>query len=293
VLNVLGIVGYPTGSVLRYVEDDPSQALRAIGTSVDPNVFGGLLAFVGGLIAPQLFVQRQGWRRWLPWGLMGVVSLALLLTFSRGAMFGLAVAMVALGLVRHHRLLALLVAAAVVVLILPQTQGYVQRFLEGVRGQDVATQMRFGEYKDAFLLISRYPWFGVGFTGVPDVDIYLGVSSVYLLIAEEMGLVGVGLFLLALAGFFTYTWPRARRVRASDPELEALILGTQTAVLAGAVAGVLDHYLFNLAFPHAAALLWAVVALGAAGARLAEASSGAAGVEGLAWRDSAGGHRGA
>jgi len=36
---------------------------------------------------------------------------------------------------------------------------------------------------------------GVGFVGTPDIDIYLGVSSLYLLIAEEMGLVGLGVFL--------------------------------------------------------------------------------------------------
>ena len=62
-----------------------------------------------------------------------------------------------------------------------------QRLLEGFSGQDLATQMRFGEYKDALILIERYPLFGVGFTGTPDMDIYLGVSMLYLIIAENMG----------------------------------------------------------------------------------------------------------
>ncbi len=43
-LSTLGRVGYPTGAgVLRYVEDNPDLALRAISTSTDPNVLGGLL----------------------------------------------------------------------------------------------------------------------------------------------------------------------------------------------------------------------------------------------------------
>ena len=281
-LERLGLFGYPTAGVLRYIEDDPAQAMRAIGTSVDPNVFGGLLAFMGGLVAPQLFLPKHGWRRWLAWVLMGAVGLALLLTFSRGSMFGLAVALSVLGLLRHRKLLVLLAAAAILVLVLPPTQAYVLHFLEGARGEDLATQMRFGEYKDAFLLISRYPWFGVGFTGVPDVDIYLGVSSVYLLVAEEMGVVGLSLFLAALASFFAYSWPRARLARGRDAELEALILGAQTAVLTGAVAGVLDHYLFNLAFPHAAALLWGIVAIGTAGARLAQSRFASGIADGLA-----------
>ena len=280
VLAGLGRLGYPTANVLRYVEDDPSQPLRAIGTSVDPNVFGGLLAFIGGLIAPHVFVARSRRRQLMLLGAAGLVGVALLLTFSRGSMFGLVAALGMLGVVRQRRLLWLIGAGALLVLVLPPTRVYVQHFIEGVRGQDLATQMRFGEYKDAFLLIARYPWLGVGFTGAPDVDIYLGVSSVYLLIAEEMGLLGLLVFLLALSAFFAYTWPRARAVRTVDARLEATILGTQTAVAAGMVAGVLDHYLFNLSFPHAAALLWSTVAIGVAAARLAEVRVAATPVEG-------------
>ncbi|MHB0878114.1 MAG: O-antigen ligase family protein [Anaerolineae bacterium] len=269
-LNALSRVGYPGGSVLRYIEDDPSQALRAIGTSVDPNVFGGLLAFMGGLVAPQLFVRRRTVVMLAYWAVAGVIGLALLLTFSRGSMFGLVVALGTLGLVRHRQILWLLAAGAVLVFILPPTRGYVEHALAGLQGQDLATQMRFGEYKDAFLLIGRYPWFGVGFTGAPDVDIYLGVSSVYLLVAEEMGLVGLVTFLAAGATFFGYVHPAARLAQGKDSAQEALILGAETAVLAGLVAGILDHYLFNLTFPHAAALLWVTIAVGVAAARLAK-----------------------
>jgi O-antigen ligase len=266
----LGIVGYPTSGVLRYVEDNPELALRAIGTSVDPNVFGGMLAILGGLVAPQLFLATSRRDKVIVLGITGAIGLALLLTYSRGSMFGLVVALGLLGLVRHRRIIWLLLAGLVLVLVLPMTREYVQHFIEGLQGQDLATQMRFGEYKDALLLISRYPWFGVGFTGVPDVDIYLGVSSVYLLIAEEMGLVGVSAFLFTLLVFFAYVWPRAQAVRESDPHLEALMLGTLTGVAAGMVAGVLDHYLFNPAFPHAATFLWLVVALGVTAAMEAE-----------------------
>jgi hypothetical protein len=40
----------------------------------------------------------------------------------------------------------------------------VAHFVEGLQGQDLATQMRFGEFKDAFILIERHP-LGVGFAG--------------------------------------------------------------------------------------------------------------------------------
>ena len=76
--------------------------------------------------------------------------------------------------------------------------------------------MRFGEYKDALILIERYPLFGVGFTGTPDMDIYLGVSMLYLIIAENMGVIGLAIFLAVMVGFFVMAL-RAWR-RGSQPE---------------------------------------------------------------------------
>ena len=50
------------------------------------------------------------------------MGVALLLTISRGSMFGAAMALIGLGIVRYRRILPLAVAAAILILILPQTQ---------------------------------------------------------------------------------------------------------------------------------------------------------------------------
>ena len=121
--------------------------------------------------------------------------------------------------------------------------------------------------EDAIALIGRHPWLGVGFGGTPEIDTYLGVSSVYLLIAEEMGILGLGVFLLAMARFFT-KWARALRLTRAGSSLEPMLLGAGLAVAGGLFGGILDHYLFNLDFPHAASLLWVVVGLGAVATKL-------------------------
>jgi polysaccharide biosynthesis protein PslJ len=139
--------------------------------------------------------------------------------------------------------------------------------VRGMQGEDLATQMRFGEYRDALTLISRYPWFGVGFAGTPDIDTYLGVSNVYLLIAEEMGLVGLAGFLGTLAAFlWAFARAQARCIRGS--RVEPLLLGTCVAVVGAMVGGMFDHYLFNLVFPHASALFWLMVGLGTVAIRI-------------------------
>ena len=267
-LSALRIFDYPAGwGVLRFIRDDPLLPMRAIGTSVDPNILGGLLILVASLAVPQIFSQRPLLKRALAVPILAVMGLCLVLTFSRGSMFGLGCALALLAAVKYRRLLPVLIVAALLVLLLPQTREYVVHFVEGVQFQDLASQMRLGEYKDAFILISRYPWIGVGFIGTPDIDIYLGVSSLYLIIAQEMGLVGLGVFLAIMAIFFRYTW-RSWKSMARDPRHEAILLGLQTAVVGGLVGGILDHYLFS--FPHAVALFWLYVGLAVAAARLTE-----------------------
>lgn len=268
-LSALGRFNYPTGAgVLRYIEDNPELPMRAIGTSIDPNVLGGLMVLVGGLLAPQLFARRPLFKRWLAGIMLAAIGICLYLTYSRAAMAGFVAGLFFLGILRYRKLLLVLLLVGGLFLLLPQTQGYVARFMEGIRGEDLATQMRLGEYKDAFILISRYPWFGVGFAGTPDIDTYLGVSSAYLLMAEQMGLVGLSVFLIIMIGFFAYTLRAWRRMPASD-ELESLLLGSMAGLAGALVAGVLDHYFFNPDFPHSITLFWLFVGMGMAGAQIA------------------------
>jgi O-antigen ligase len=268
-LSMLRVVRYPSGqAVLRYVEDNPELPLRATSTSVDPNVLGGLLIFVGTLTAAQVVAKRPILKRGWLIGALAIIVLCLLLTYSRGSFLGFAAALFMLAVLRYPRLLLFGVLALALILILPFSRYYVEHMLEAFLAADLATQMRLGEYKDALVLIGRYPWFGVGFAGSPDIDTYIGVSSVYLLIGEEMGLVGLAAF-LAAAGSFLASFFKSQRTVQRDSSLEPLMLGTCLAVLGALVGGIVDHYLFNLDFPHAAALLWLTMGLGAVSIRLA------------------------
>lgn len=263
VLDRLARFDYPGGAgALRYIEDDPAGTMRAIGTAVDPNVLGGMMILTAGVLAPQLFDRRPLFPRWLTLLMLSTAVAALYLTYSRSALLGLATSVGLLGVLKYRRLLPLGLLAAALLFVLPQTQEYVARLLEGLAGQDLATQMRFGEYKDALILIGRYPFFGVGFTGVPDLDIYLGVSMLYLIMAENMGLVGLGIFLLTMAGFFVLAL-RAWR-RGVDPRLEAMLLGYTGALLGALVSGIFDHYWFNMTYPHMSVLFWLYVGMATA-----------------------------
>ena len=233
--------------------------MRAIGTAIDPNVLGAMMIVVAGLMAPQLFDEHRLFPRWLTVIMLLTAVLALYLTFSRSALLGLASSVGLLALLKYRKLIPLGIVGLLLLFVLPQTQEYVARLLEGLAGQDQATLMRFGEYKDALILIGRYPIFGVGFTGVPDIDIYLGVSMVYLIIAENMGLVGLALFFAVMIGFFVQMASQWRQ--GVRPETEAILLGFSGAILGALVSGIFDHYWFNLTYPHMTVLFWLYVGL--------------------------------
>src|SRR5258708_29769045 len=120
--------------------------------------------------------------------------------------------------------MALIVVVAAILLLVPFTQSYIDHFVQGVTGEDLSTQMRFGEIKDALTLVGRYPVIGVGFAGTPDKDVYLGVSMLYLKIAGATGLVGLALFLITIGEVFRYGLKRWRQLTAS-PGLFNLWLG--------------------------------------------------------------------
>jgi O-antigen ligase len=267
-LSALGRVGYPTGSgVLRYVEDSPDLALRAISTSTDPNVLGGLLILVTTVTAAQLFARKPLLPRYMLGFMVIVDAICLYLTYSRGSMVGLVAGLGLLAVVRYRKLIPLMTVAGALLLLVPQAQDYVQHFVEGFQLRDLATLMRLGEYKDAVLLISRHPWIGVGFVGAPETSLYIGVSMVYLLIAEEMGLIGLGVFLVIVILFFRQVWLAWPRV-GQEEGLGAILLGLTAAVTGILVGGIFDHYFFNLSFPHSVSIFWIFLGLAMVAVRL-------------------------
>jgi polysaccharide biosynthesis protein PslJ len=266
-LSSLGVLGYPTGAnVLRPIAD--TDILRAIGTSVDPNVLGGLLMMASAMLAAQLFSAAPILSRRLLWPMVVVAVAGLLMTHSRSALGGLVIGAAVVGLFKDRRLLLLMLAIAVAMPFVPQAEVLLERLASGVSFQDRGAAMRLDEYRDAINLIAMYPWFGIGFGEPPSIDLYLGVSSLYLLIGQEMGLIGLSAF-LAVLGILGWQIASGLRLRHED-EVGGMLLSLAAALGAALSAGLLDHYYANILFPHMVALFWLYVGLATVAVRLNE-----------------------
>lgn len=270
ILVSFGRIGYPTeGRVLRYVEDDPNGLMRAIGLSVDPNSFGGMLALIGALAATQAVSERPALPRRLLLIATGAILAALFLTYSRAALGGMIVAAMYVATLRYRRLWWVILAtgalAALLFIGVGVGERFVERVVEGVQFRDRANQMRLAEYQNAIAIIQAYPVFGIGFGQAPEIDLVAGVSSIYLAIAQRTGLVGLAAFLGIMVWFFVRSWRALRAaIHSGDDERAAWLVALQAALAAALSVGLLDHYFFNIEFSHMSALLWGTIGLAVA-----------------------------
>jgi hypothetical protein len=269
-LSSLSVVGYPSGpQVLRFLpgpNNTYSDTLRAVGTSIDPNVFGGMLMLAATLMLAQAFAERPVLPRWLLVGGLVVTVAAMVASESRASWLGLAAAAVLLATIRDRRLWLLGVPAAVLLLALPVGQRMLARLASGFAAQDRAAALRLDEYRQALQLIADYPLLGVGFGGAPETGTFVGVSSIFLLVGEQTGLIGLACFLLTLAIVGVLGLRAA--LTAPDPDDRALAATLLGSLVAAGLVGTLDHYFMNPQFPHMVALFWLYVGLLAAAARI-------------------------
>ena len=268
-LTMLAPLGYRTDSVLRYVpgpNETYTNQIRATGTAVDPNVFGGTLLLAAALIVMQLLARERLFNRFVLLMLALPTLSGLLLSWSRGSWVGLAAGLLLVGTLRYRRIWLLLPLGLLAILATPVGQDAVGRFVSGFSAADPATALRLGEYRNALTLIQRYPLLGIGFGSSPDIDVTAGVSSVYLLVGEQTGLLGLALYVWALGATFIAGWVALRS--AEDERLRGLLSGLVAAFGGALVAGTADHYFANQVFPHAVALFWLYAALLVAAARL-------------------------
>jgi O-antigen ligase len=269
-LNRLGRVGYPVGGVLHYRQDSVALGVeRAIGTWVEPNAYAGFLLIVGSLSGAQLFSRNPvtGWR-WMAFAVFGVIGLAMFLSNSRGAALGLVAAVGLIGVLRDRRLIWLGVAGLIIAPFFPPTREFMDKIVAGLTASDLETQMRLGEYKDALTLINRYPVFGVGFTGVPDIDLYVAFSSTYLTIAANAGFVGLFAFLGVIGRVIGWGFRWWGEVK-TDPLLSDVWLVLLAGIIGALIGGVFDHFYFNPQFQATSMILWSFIGFFLAATRIA------------------------
>ena len=239
-LAALAPAGYPSSSIQRFLPDQ--FTVRATGLLVDPNVLGVTLA----MAAPFVVVGATSSKRMLVLRtvVLVLVIAALVLTLSRGAWIGAALALAVAIASTRPRLGPVFGLVAIVLLLPAWPGGPLASIRAAVLERDVSNALRLDEFREAVRVIGRYPWFGVGYGDAPDADVFIGVSNTWLWIAERAGILAAVSALAAVG----VALARAVRLARVDP----LARASAASLVALLAASMVDQHLAS--FPHLVAL---------------------------------------
>jgi O-antigen ligase len=227
---------------------------RAISTVTGPNqlaVYLNLFILLAGYallrLRPAAQSRQQGnkvlWRLALA-GLIGLYSICLLLTYSRGGLLALAVSLAAAvgiaiyerGIKRtwreltHNRWLVIGIAAMLILVVVGlAASGFATRIWRGLSGADPAALGHLSSMDSASGFIASNPLgIGLGMAG-PRALRFSGdaniqhTESTYLQFGMEVGVLGMALLLIMLLSLLATLW-RMRQRRRQRGDLPAQIL---------------------------------------------------------------------
>jgi O-antigen ligase len=270
---VAALVGY--FALLPGAYDLFTEFDRASGTFKDPNVLGPFL------IAPVLYLlhvalQRSPLRMIVPLAVMGILSLTVLLTFSRGAWMNLAVAFAVYGYLAlltsrrastRLKLAALLAAGALfaagLVALALTSDTISDMFLERANlamTYDVGPEGRFGGQEKAVALIVEHP-LGIGAQEFATRHHTEEVHNVYLNMLLNAGWLGGGIYWILVALTLVLGFRHAMKATKTRP----LFLIAYAAFVGVALEGVIvdtDHWRH---FYLLMAIIWGLMSAGTLG----------------------------
>ncbi|MBQ4545416.1 MAG: O-antigen ligase family protein [Oscillospiraceae bacterium] len=231
-----------------------------------PNVMGAFLVMTAPMIAACAYYAEKLWVKCLMWGITCLLCLATLFTFSRGAWFGLTVAVVIFSLLVDRKLLAVAAVGILgVIFCVPEisnriaflfTSDFAAANSSGGRGE--RWQIGLSLWRQ-----NRLFGFGLGRYGgaiamqnqeIENI-VYYYMDNYYLKTLTEMGLIGLISYVWLLLRNFL--WSCRSVFKTQKNKMSCLISG----IIAGQI-GVLAHSYFENIFevPYMNAYFWGLSA---------------------------------
>jgi len=246
-LSLLGIYQYffvkvPTAAAWVDAKQFPELSTRVYATLENPNVLGEYLGLAIPFLAGFFFASNKFRQKVLLLATVGMLTLCLVLTFSRGAWLGLAVSVFVFALLKEPRLIVLIVILALLApMFLPPV--VMNRIASIGSLEDSSNAYRITIWIAALRMIKDYWLTGVGlglsaFARVYREYMIAGASAIhahnlYLEICLELGVVGI-LSLLWMV------------FRAFSEALSNMKSDKSSYLAAGILAGIAGHLFHGL-----------------------------------------------
>lgn len=255
ILSIYGIYQYffvkiPTAAAWVDVKQFPEIATRVYATLENPNVLGEYLGLVIPLIIGVFWATGKFRQKPLIVLVLAVMTLCLILTFSRGAWVGLAMSVLAFALLKEPRLLVLILALAVISpMFLPSV--VTNRIASIGSLEDSSNAFRVTIWIAVLRMIKDYWLTGVGLglnafsrvyrdymiAGAPAVHAH----NLYLEVGLEMGILG----LLALLWMVFRGFSEALVGIENNYKTSYILAGIMAALAGHLLHGLFDYVWYS------------------------------------------------
>ena len=186
----------------------PELKKRIFSTWENPNIFAGYLAMMLSLFLGLFAKSKVSKEKAIYIGLIIAGAVAMMLTYSRGAMLSVFAVFLIFGMFYDRRVIFASVLAAICFLAINPLM--LERVASVFTTVDTSTEMRFAFYEATVAMIEDHPMLGSGwgayFMAYPEYDFYMQgapikivhAHNIYLNYAAEVGIIGA----LAFFWFF-------------------------------------------------------------------------------------------
>lgn len=269
IMGIHGLIQYvlkvPTPASWTDIAEG-STGTRVFSIVESPNVLGSIFILLIPLCLALVLQRKRGFTdRLIFFVLLGAMGLSLVLTLSRGAWFGAAIAMGIFCLAINPRWLFLLGVGGGAMLLVPSVMSRITYMLSPQYMISSMTGGRLLRYQRGLDLFMRFKWKGVGlghFGGavamnnknlVPDT---FYMDNYWLKTAVEMGIWGIAAF--ALVVIFLVLWS-IRAIKQSENYDTRLVTAGGFAGLCGVLFHNLSENIFEV--PYMVVYFWTIAAL--------------------------------
>lgn len=239
---------------------------RLTTAMLDPNYAGTYLSIMVAIaVSLFLYIDKPRWR-WSLAILIALLTLAVLLTYSRSGYITLAITLGIIALIKSRWLLVVgLVMAVLAYATVPRIQDRIQGALE----VDASASPRIVSWQNSIQIASQNQPFGIGFNtyryaqdryGILDLEesgnAGAGGDSSWLFVFATTGLVGLITFVSMYLSFMWFSW---RGLTFSTTPFEKAICLSSLAILVG--LGVASQFNNALFYPWIVEIFWVILAL--------------------------------
>jgi len=251
-------------------QTEMSVRSRAYSITGSPNILGCFLVLTAPFIVGLAYYLKNRWLQVFCWCCAGVMALALLVTFSKGAWLGAAVAVVFFAALQDRRLFFPIAAAIPCALLVPSVANRITYLFTSDYATASAVGGRTIRWQIGSQLMRENPVLGFGlgrFGGAVAMQnqileqteefYYFYMDNYYLKIGVEMGYGGIAMFVLLMAVLLICGLRAVGYLKRSRSRLAPAAVGIYSGLM-----GVMAHCYFENIFeePYMMALYWGMAA---------------------------------